>query len=108
MRLLVLLLVGATYGQVAQKAATYKVHAGASYCTFINYKPMALTGLHIECGSATTTMALDAVIAVGGNGLGGQFLDGRDSVSWTFQRSTAEGPLMYKVTANGKSETGLL
>lgn len=108
MKLLILFVAGATYGQVAQKAATYKVHAGASYCTFTNYKPMALTGLHIECGSATTTMALDAVIATGGSGLGGRFLDGSDSISWAFQRSAAEGPLMYKVTANGKSETGLL
>lgn len=108
MKLLLLLLAGASWGQVGRKAVTVKVHAGTTYCTFTNYQPMALTGLHIECGSPTANSTSDTVIAVGTVGLTGQFLAGSDSVSWRFIRPTADGVLMYRVTANGLPETGSL
>lgn len=108
MRLLVLLLIGATYGQVAQRSVVMTVTAGASYCTFTNYRPMALTGLHIDCASRGSSMKLDVPLAAGATGITGVYSDGPDVIRWEFVRPPADGALMYKVVANGQSETGLL
>ncbi len=108
MRLLILLLAGASYAQVASKAAVVTVHAGTSTCTFTNYRPMTLTGVHVECVGAAASTKQDVVIAVGLAGMRGQFSEGADVISWTLQRPAADGPLLYKVTANGKAETGSL
>ncbi len=107
--LLIFLVAGLICAQTSSnsRSTVVKVTSGASYCTFTNFHPMAMTGLHIDCGSATTAMKLDLVMAIGSSGHSGSF-NAPDSITWTFRRTTADGALMYKVVANGKTETGSL
>ncbi len=90
----------------AQKTTTHalKFTAGAMFCTFERREPAALSGLHLECIAATASIKEDAVIAA--PGLTGSFFAAKDAISWTFQ--PAGVALLYKVTANGKVETGSL
>lgn len=94
----------------AQKVTTHSVKfvAGSLHCTFERREPASLTGLHIECVGATASVKQDTVIAVGSSGQNGQVFVDRDAISWTFQRPAVDGALLYKITANGKAETGAL
>lgn len=103
--LLTALLITAASAQTV-KVRALRVSAGASVCTFESREPVALTGLHIECVSASASLKQDTVLTVGAAQTG-QWYAGRDSLTWTFQRP-AGGPLMYKTTANGMVETGSL
>ncbi len=93
----------------AQRTTTHalQVTAGAMRCSFERREPAALSGLHLECVSPTSSVKTDAVIAVGSSGQSGSFYAGPDAILWTFQRPV-DGPLLYKVTANGKADTGSL
>lgn len=107
MRLLSLILIAAAHAQTV-KVHALKVSAGAMACTFERRAPAALTGLFVECVAVTANVKQNGVIEVGSAGYSGQLLIERDTISWTIQRPTAEGALLYKITANGKTETGSL
>ncbi len=90
-----------------QKVTTHtlKVSAGSIHCTFTNLSPPALTGLHVDCLSPTSSLKLDTVLTP--TGTTGTFLSERDSLTWIFQLPSP-GPALYKVNSNGKIETGSL
>ncbi len=107
--LLTLLLTAVAFPQAGTKStnAILKVPAGSLLCTFTNSRPIALTGLHMDCTSSNSTLKQDLVIAIGSKSTG-QFLAEKDSIQWTFQRDSVDGSLLYKVNANGKVESGSL
>lgn len=87
-----------------------KVPAGATHCTFTNLVPAALTGVHVDCFSATSSFKQDTVLSPAPNvsGQSGEFLSGTDSIRWVFRMTARDGPVMYQITANGQKETGSL
>ncbi len=90
-------------------STVFKVTAGAANCTFTNHQPAAITGLHIECSAAAASTKSDTVLAPApAMGQTGQFSADRDAITWAFQRPSANGPLMYRIVANGKTKTGSL
>jgi hypothetical protein len=87
-----------------------QVPAGAMHCTFTNFVPAALSGIHIDCASETSSFKQDTALSPvpGISGQSGEFSSGRDSIRWTFRIPAIGGPVMYQITANGNKETGSL
>ncbi len=113
MKILLCCLITNGYAQVAEvthKPVPLKVAAGPIYCTFTNQKPEALTGLHIECVSPSASLKQDTVITTAPSlGHSGQFTADGSMITWSFQRGAdRRGGLLYKVVANGKTESGSL
>lgn len=101
------LLIAAAHAQTITKSTLHmlKVSAGDIHCTFTNYQPAALTGLHMECVTSTGSLKQDDVIS--GAGKTGQLFVNRDTIKWTFQKQ-ADGSLLYKITANDTPGIGTL
>lgn len=105
MKLAILILIATAHAQTV-KVHSLKFTAGSLYCTLERREPAALTGLHMECVSATSSIKQEAIVS--GVGLSGQFGAGQDTLKWTIQSPSETGAYMYKITANGKAETGSL
>lgn len=92
----------------AQKTTshTLKLQSGSIHCTFTNYSPPVLTGLHVDCVTPTSSVKLDNPLTA--SPFTGAVLSERDSLTWTFQQSSPTSPALYKTNANGKIDTGSL
>ncbi len=102
MKLLILLFTALLSAQKTT-SNTLKVSAGAVHCAFTTFTPAALTGVHIDCSSGTSSFQQDTASAAGQSG---KFSTGPDLLEWRLQVSGSA--ILYQITANGKKETGSL
>ncbi len=105
--LIALLILATAAGQPGQRAVSMKLTAGPLACTFTNFYPRAETGLHIQCTGTIGTSKSDTSIQLL-KSHSGQVTEENHIITWTFQRPTQDGALLYKLTADGVAQTGSL
>ncbi len=89
------------------RSVSIRVTSGPIVCTFTNFYPMALTGLHMTCTGEISTTRSDTVIAIG-QAHSGQYSEKDKIINWNFFRPDSTPTLVYKLIVDGQVKTGSL